>query len=464
MIVLLLGGDLDAAEKALEANKPREAIRLVGDLARGDDARANWIVGRAYYALKEYEAAVEPLMTASDAKPDDKNIALFAAYACWGSARANRDFARVYLVDALRMAKRSKNTKVIAEIMEASGDYEGALAHYGKLEATPAVLRRIAECYAQLGRRDDAKKTWNKILLDAISRRDLQAAYDASGREQADNPGPLLQWLDKEIESRKDPVWYRLYRGFTYADMQLFAKAIPDLRYAASKMPDADSVAQRLTVCLARTAVSERRDELLAESEAIARRLLEKNPRDGQAWRAIGVLGWWAWANRKPEKVYEYNKLLVGLDPGDHPDYANIKEAWRRAAFNFAAYARRLGHYDESRATYETLLEQDPGDSAALNDLAILVDGMGNEAEAIRLWKRTLEIDKTNMNALENLLTKAWERGDRNAIERYLARGLALARAAARDALERDRKAAQGILRRWQWFEDRLTWQAAGHG
>ena len=58
------------------------------------------------------------------------------------------------------------------------------------------------------------------------------------------------------------------------------------------------------------------------------------------------------------------------------------------------------------------------------------------------------------MNALENLFTKAWERGDRKAAARYLERGIA----------ESQKSDAEGLRRRWRWFRDRLSWAPSGFG
>ena len=101
LLLLLLAGDLDAAEKALEKGEHRQAIELLGDLADGEDpdVRALIVLGRAFLGLREYEGAVDPLLNASDARPDDKELARDAAWACWGAASGQ--FARAYLEDHL---------------------------------------------------------------------------------------------------------------------------------------------------------------------------------------------------------------------------------------------------------------------------------------------------------------------------------------------------------------------------
>ena len=70
------------------------------------------------------------------------------------------------------------------------------------------------------------------------------------------------------------------------------------------------------------------------------------------------------------------------------------------------------------------------------------------------MWERVLEIAPDDLNALENLFTKAWERGDEVRMAEYLARGLELS-AAGPNA---------GLARRWAWFRNRLRWVPTGHG
>jgi hypothetical protein len=63
-----------------------------------------------------------------------------------------------------------------------------------------------------------------------------------------------------------------------------------------------------------------------------------------------------------------------------------------------------------------------------------------------------LEEEPDNANALENLFTDAWERGDAAAIADLGGRGLAAARSRG-EAVDR-----------WLWFLDRLRWAPSGLG
>ena len=124
-----------------------------------------------------------------------------------------------------------------------------------------------------------------------------------------------------------------------------------------------------------------------------------------------------------------------------------------------AVCAGRTGHaeavrveFDEAGVAYERLLEVSEEDPDVMNDLAILRDGMGDRAGAVALWERVLNEEPDNLNALENLFTHTWERGEGAAAREYLRRGLEAARR------------RNGPVDRWLWFQDRLLWTPVGFG
>jgi Flp pilus assembly protein TadD len=98
------------------------------------------------------------------------------------------------------------------------------------------------------------------------------------------------------------------------------------------------------------------------------------------------------------------------------------------------------------------MLEVSPDDPTALTDYGILLDGLGDRAGARASWEKVLAAEPSNLDALENLFTDAWERGDTVAAREYARRGLEAARA------------ANGPEGRWQWFADRLLWAPRGLG
>jgi tetratricopeptide (TPR) repeat protein len=324
VLLLFAPGDLDKAEAALKAGKPREAIELLGDLVKDENARAQWILGRAHYDLKEYEAAVEPLLTASDLMPGDKEVALYAAYACWGSAKANDQYARAYLEDAIRMAERAKREDVVAVLRKDMGDFEGALELFRKGADTLEVRVHVAECLSALGNEAEATEAWGAVVDKALETGKLQRAFTSAFPAKRERM--LLAWLDKRIAAEPDAKWPYAYRGYLYAAMGLHAKAVPDLRIAHQADPNVTTAA-RLCNSLVRVGIDERRKELLVEGEKIARELIDVRG-NRMARDAFRLLAWWAWQNRDVPTAYRHLKLLIGKSPHER-DVARWRRSWR---------------------------------------------------------------------------------------------------------------------------------------
>jgi len=438
LLLLFLAGDLDAAEKALAAGKPQEALDLLGDLAAGADAdvRVYVVQGRALLALGESEAAVEPLIRASDLAPDDQALARDAALACWRSASG--EYGRLYLEDARRLAERAGDEAFLAEIEFALGDLEPALERYRKLEGVHAKMR-VGECLAGLGKEDEARAAYGEALEAALEADDLPQAFRAAFA--AGKSGRFLAWLDERIAAQPEDLSYRLYRGFVRSEAGMYAEAAEDLRLVVAKKPAPLEAVDRLSFVLLQHGVRQQDQALIAEAADLARAVLDREPTHRAAWDRVAWIAGYAWVNGDVPRAYELLADLHGRDPLD-----------ATTALNFAAMARRLGKYDVARAAYDRLLAEAPDDPDVLNDLGILLDGMGDRAAARKLWQQVLEERPNDLNALENLFTDAWERGDRPVIEEYRKRGLEAARASG------------GPVDRWLWFGDRLRWAPSGHG
>jgi tetratricopeptide (TPR) repeat protein len=437
VLVLLLAGDLGAAERALAEGRPREALDLLGDLADGPDAdvRAYVVQGRAYLALGEAESAVEPLVRASDAKPGDKEFARDAAIACLRSAQGAD--ARLYLEDARRLAGRSGEEALLADIEFALGEHEAALGRYRKLPGLHPKVR-VAECLQALDQGEEARAGWGEALEMALEAGDLAAAYRAA--VSAGRVGRFLAWLDERVAARPDEASYRLYRGFARSQSAMYPEAAEDLRFFLARSPRHTAAIDRLSFVLLQHGVRQQDRALLEESAELARATLDADPANREAWDRIVWLAGHAWANGDIERSYRLLKDLHARDPAD-----------TAAALNFCAMARRLARYDEARATYDALLEASPRDPDVLNDYGILLDGLGDRDGARKLWERALAEEPENLDALENLFTDAWERGDA-AAETYAGRGLLAA------------LARKGPVDRWLWFRDRLHWAPSGFG
>jgi len=436
-LLLLAAGDLDAAEKALAAGRPADALDLLGDLAEGQDADVRaWVVqGRAQLALGENEAAVEPLVRASEKRPEDRDLARDAALACMRSAQGAE--ARLYLEDAKRLAARVGDDVLLADIEFDLADYEAALALYRKGSDVHAAMR-TADCLKLLGSAEEAKDAYAAALETALGAEDLTSAFRAAFA--AGRGGRLLVWLDERIAARPDDSDARLYRGYARMQSQMFAEAIEDLRLYLAGNPGHIGVKDELSLALVQHGYRRQDNAMIDEAAALAREVLDADPANRDAWDRLSYIAAYKWKNGDLEGVYALSKDLHERDLSD-----------LRAALNFAMAARRLGRYDEARTAYEAMLEASADDPSALNDFGIFLDGLGDRAQARAQWEKALVAEPGNLDALENLFTDAWERGDTDAARDYARRGLA----AARDA--------KVAVDRWLWFEDRLLWVPKGH-
>jgi tetratricopeptide (TPR) repeat protein len=438
LLLLVLAGDLDAAEKALAEGRPEEAIEKLGDLADKKDAgpRAWAVLGRAYLLLGESEAAVEPLVRASEKLPEDKALARDAALACLRSAAGI--YGRLYLEDAKRLAARAGDDALLGEIEYQREDYEAALALFRKVQDT-AVLTRVAESLKLLGRAAEAREAYAAALEAALADGNLDAAYAAAFA--AGRGGRLVAWLDARIAADQEDLGARYYRGFARARLSMFPEAIEDLRFFLAKRPDTVPAKDQLGFALMQHGNRLQDKAMLDEATALTREVLDADPANRGAWERLVYVAGYRWANGDIQGVYDVMKDLHARDPKD-----------ASTAVNFAMAARRLGRYDEARATYEAMLEVAPDDPTALTDYGILLDGLGDRAAARACWEKVLAAEPLNLDALENLFTDAWERGDTVAAREYARRGLEAARA------------ANGPEVRWQWFSDRLLWAPRGLG
>lgn len=441
VVVLLLGtGDLDAAERALAAGKAEEALALLGDLADGNDApgRALKVLGRAHLALTQYESAVDPLLRASDSFPKDTGLARDAATACYLAAVSGGGMsARAYLEDARRLAERAASPLLKGKILLALRDYEGALPHFRKASESSAdrleALAGRADCLRELGREGDAKKAFRDVLEEALEQENLPTAYTSAFNAGAG--GRLLQWLDDRITKRPGDQRLRRYRGFARLNLLLYIEAAKDLRSVVEAAPHDIAAKTALASALYRAFVESQREEFFAEAVALSRDVLEREP--GHRGSRNNLV-WSARQHFDADNLEASAELLRFLHASDPEDI--------EVSLNLAAILRRLHAYDEATKALRGALEVYPDDPDVLNDLGILVDGRGDRAEAVALWTRVLEEESDNLNALENLYTAAWERGDRKTVDEMIRRG-----SAAAFAKERSQT-------RWRWFRDRRLW------
>lgn len=452
LILLALAGDLDAAEKALAAGDADRAIDLLGELPDAEDAppRVFLILGRAQAARGHPELAVEPLLRAADAMPEDKGVAREAALACTGAAEGDPGAAGQWLLDARRMAERAGDPLLLGGILLSLGEYEAAVTAFDRAAALPEGklpgLQGKADALDALGRTEEAKPARIAALEEAMRLLDLAAAYRAAFA--CDQGGRFLDWLDGLVKEKPDDLRLRRYRGFTRSRLLLYREAAEDLRFVGASRPDDLAARNELVRVLLNLLSASQDTAAQKEAEVIATEIVRRAAGDPGSREALATarenLLWMAqrrWQAAELSASLDLLRVLHETDPEDVP-----------AGLNLAAVARRLDLREEARRTYDRLLEAWPDDPDVLNDLGIFVDGLGRREEAVSLWKKVLEQQPENLDALENLFTSAWEGGDRAAAADYAARGLR--------AAERRRRTVD----RWHWFQDRLLWAPVAWG
>ncbi|MEE8104041.1 MAG: tetratricopeptide repeat protein [Planctomycetota bacterium] len=446
LMPLLAAGDPEAAAAAFKKGDPAAAIDLLGDLpeAAGASVDVLKLTGRAYLALGRPMAASDPLLRASDLAPSDKELAALAARASKDAGLADGGpSARAYLDDAKRLAKRSGQPLPLGEILLLLRDFEPALEQFDlakKDEASRlAALRGRADCLAGIpGREKDHQTARRELMEAALEEGELKMAYAAAFASDAG--GRVLVWLTEKLTEKPDDMRLRRYRGFARARLLLFAEAAEDLRPVVKKAPHDIPAKNMLAYALMQMYAENQDLAALDEAIGIGRDVVTRDPanrttRDRLSW-AANI----RFTNGDTAGAAELLGFLHEKAPED-----------TIVALDLGAMLRRLHRYDEARAAYRRALEEFPDDPDVLNDLAILEDGAGNRAEAVRLWNSVLVEDDENLNALENLCTAAWEAGDTDRLADLVAKGLQVAI---------DRKKT---VDRWKWFRDRLLWAERGH-
>jgi tetratricopeptide (TPR) repeat protein len=340
------------------------------------------------------------------------------------------------------VAQAAGDDALLADVLFALGETEGALALYRRVATEPGAVHaamRVAECLAALGRAEEARAAYAAALEVALAARDVPAAYRAAFA--GEHTGRLLAWLDERVAAEPADLTSRYYRGFARSQLAMYAEAAEDLRAVLARNAGHLEAKNRLSFVLLQGGVRQQDKAMLDEAARLAGEVLDAEPRNREAWdRVSWIAGYW-WGNADLERHVALLEDLHRRDPTDVD-----------AALNYAAVARRLGQRAEAEAVYDGLLVASPDDPDVLNDYAIFRDGLGDRDGARALWRRVLEEEPENLNALENLFTDAWERGDAAAIADLGGRGLAAARSRGQ------------AVDRWLWFLDRLHWAPKGFG
>jgi tetratricopeptide (TPR) repeat protein len=126
------------------------------------------------------------------------------------------------------------------------------------------------------------------------------------------------------------------------------------------------------------------------------------DPTFAMAWRKLGV----ALSNRGEERRRIYEALEQAFL---HRDRLTARE---RDLASAAYYSNAIGDTEAAIEAYQSLLEREPEEGTALNNLGHLNLQLRNEARAIPLLLRALEIDSTAVIPYMNLIWAYGNQGD----------------------------------------------------
>ncbi|MDX2193744.1 MAG: tetratricopeptide repeat protein [Gemmatimonadales bacterium] len=107
-------------------------------------------------------------------------------------------------------------------------------------------------------------------------------------------------------------------------------------------------------------------------------------------------------------------RILGGKDDGDTPTPQRLDY------LNEALALERQGSYDDALTSYRLAQRDHPGDPRILLNMAIVLTKTGQAEEAIRAYRKVLEIDRHQSGANYGLGFLLLRRGDRAGAARHL--------------------------------------------
>jgi len=145
--------------------------------------------------------------------------------------------------------------------------------------------------------------------------------------------------------------------------------------------------------------------------QALLEEAVELDPEFGMAWRKLGI----ALGNRGEERARTYEALSKAFELRER------LTARERDLASAAYYSNATGDISAAIEAYERLLEREPDDGTALNNLGLLhMEALRDVDGAIPLFQRALELDSTAVIPFMNLIASYGNKGDLLAGTRHI--------------------------------------------
>lgn len=401
----------------MESGQPGEAELTYRQLSALPDASLQPLHAIFLYQQGKRDGGIAELAQLNARNPNDRNLRAILV-SMYVSANRENDAQRI-LNDALKrnpkdidaLLDRSRFFLASGRFTEVEADLqlvlhfrpESAVAHYGLAIAYGA--RGLAS--RQLQELNDAVR-FNPLLLSA--RTDLVRALLKTNGGQA-----ALDILNKAPEDQKrNPAWIvsRNWVFLAQGDVDALHKSVdeglalshtPALLYQQAlvrlNQKDFNGARSVLEQLMAAYPESVSALDLLGETYAAQRNLS----------RALEVVE--DYAAKRPKSAYL--RYVVGLWQTRAHDYAKAREAFAEAVREnpgFVAPALLLsemnlsdGNLDAARATLKDVLSRKPENTRAIYLLGLVQERSGDRASAIASYRAVVEADPTNGDALNNL-------------------------------------------------------------
>lgn len=174
------------------------------------------------------------------------------------------------------------------------------------------------------------------------------------------------------------------------------------------------------------------------QAQAALEKALSLNNNLGEAYASLGLL----WSVADSTKAELYFKQAMALTPNYAMTYmwygsllkrrggpAQSQELFKRAleldpkspiaAYNVASGYYELGNEDKAMELFSQIIANDPYYPSAYNLVGDILMNRGRLDEAITMYKRALDVDEVNQDALRGLLTATMDMGDFAATQKW---------------------------------------------
>ncbi len=397
-----------------------EAVEPLELLVESDPENTRYLnsLGKVMWEMGQYERAINLFKRTYDKNPSDQTALAGMVEALIKLDR--RSEALPYLEELSRLEPTNRGVRrYLAFQLYDAGDYEKTRSHLTILSRNEdvelSVLEKTARTYDHLGLAQQAAKYWERVL--ARDPENSEAHMFLVGYyEKMDQPDRAITHVQAVLIHNPDDIGLYSQLGQLYEKAGKYDKALVNYNKYLEQRPEAQGVEQRI-VALKNAMVHE------APGKAADREFHAVYEQEQTAKLKARIAKFEA-AGRYQDVIPLYRKLLE-LSPGNHEIIADlardlivVKERQGKdsmiklleaiGAGNPAIYRavaeslRRQGGEDELLAVLHEIYRVDPGDTFAIQELAVLYLKRDELSLSRRYFAELSESDCSDSRCLES--------------------------------------------------------------